>query len=539
MGACWYFAYAFMGTITVGRPMTWMELAALLGACVGITSWAISRQMFMARKRSPWSLVASGLVTNVVILYLIPGWVVGSFETQCTEVLGGEVVVSTRVDVEDVTSSLAIWKPDGPTVCRVGGVQDNPYMPGTLYRQTWNGSIHPAMIVFLVLVSMMASLGLRDTRLRKTQLASKLFPLLRFAPAAGVKASMGKPAPNMVKGGVVACNNATLWGETCGQIYSTEKVWVTGEWCLRCQQPFNKFPKEVTFKVVSLFTADVDVLNGIERMDTVSWPRGEPIAPDARISGEERWVTLGTVTLPAVITVAQALALINQLIPKWAGSENPRVKRAATIAQQRASRISCWFWYGALSHRLTYARPSTATVLGIGPQRLSDVLVDGGEEIWLQLDIGLLPLELRTGFKKTFIEESRKPELQNSKFDLWIPVANPRGPKSAKGLWVPRVEGDAFRLWLSTDRLRDARIKGVTIPLPYLRYNPDERGNPGSDKAPNEGSLDFVRFPLGPSGMEPTEERAIGASTLEWDWFEWEQIQLLRQQCLVLEETAR
>jgi hypothetical protein len=35
--------------------------------------------------------------------------------------------------------------------------------------------------------------------------------------------------------------------------------------------------------------------------------------------------------------------------------------------------------------------------------------------------------------------------------------------------------------------------------------------------------------------MEPVKERAIGASMAEWDWLEWRQIELLRQEALVLE----
>ena len=44
-------------------------------------------------------------------------------------------------------------------------------------------------------------------------------------------------------------------------------------------------------------------------------------------------------------------------------------------------------------------------------------------------------------------------------------------------------------------------------------------------------------MPLDQTGMEPTMDRGVGASMSEWDWLEWEQIELLRQQALVLVET--
>ncbi len=535
LGATLYFSYTFLGAPAVGRPMTWMELWAILGAVSAVCSWAVSRQMFMLGRTSPWTIVFAGLMVAGLVTFVLPGRVVSSFETTCVETMKGVLIESTPVDASQIDATQI---PKGGKLCRVGGVQDNPYLPGTIMRATWNGKVSPFLLVFLGLVSAASSMGLRDVKIRRTAVASKLFSLLRFAPASGSASAMGKPKPNMKKGSVVACGNATLWGETCAQIYASERVWGPGEWCLRCQQPFTKYQKEITFKVTSLFTADVDVLNGIERLDTVSWPRGEPIAPDARLSGEERWVLLGAITLPDVISVAQALALVHEVIPKWAGSENPRVKYAATLAQKRASKVAAWVWYGAVSHRLTYARPTTDVAFALGSQRLRDVVRDGGDEIWLQLDIGLFPLEVRTGFKKTFLEEGRAPELQNSKFDLWIPVSNPRAGKVAANLWVPRVEGDALRLWLSLDRLRPEGVKGATIPLPYLRYNPDDRGNPGSDRAPRPGTLDMVRYPLNANGMEPIAERAVGASVIEWDWLEWEQISQLRQDCLVLEESA-
>lgn len=537
-GVVWYFVYSTTAQVGVARPFTPVEVWSLLGAAVAVTSWMTSRQLFLARKRFPWTLVVTGVVTSLAITWLVSGRVAKAFDQTCRDVYAGEVLPLTPIDVGDTIDNAAAQrtiKEGGPVVCRVGGVVDNPYLVGSLLRPTWDAALPVPLLLFLTLLSALSSLAFRNVRIAPTQLSFKVMGLLRFAPAAGTKAALGKPPPKLGK--VVACNNATLWGETCGQVYASEKVWYPGEWCVRCQQPFVPSPRRFHFKVVSLFTADVDILNGLERIDTVSWVRGDPISPDARLSGQERWVQLGTIDFPDNLTVAQALAFVHELLPKWADSKDVRVQVAGKTAVERASKVSCWFWRGQLSHRLTYARPNTEATLAIGPMRLRDLIEDGAEELWLQLDVGLLPLELRTGFKKTFIEEGRTPELQNSKFDLWMPVANPNSPKSDGGLWVPRVEGNALRLWLSLDRLRDERIKGVTIPLPYLRYDADNPGRPpdGHDKAPKPGSLDFARFPLGQGGMEPLRDRAIGASLAEWDWLEWRQVELLRQEALVLE----
>jgi hypothetical protein len=538
-GAVWYLAYSVLILPSAGRPLTLIEVWSMLGVAVGITAWMISRQLFLARRRSPWTIVVSAVIMSLLLTWGISSRVRGAFETACKDTLVGTIVGLAPIDREDPFSTGEAIDPfhnkDAPIACKVGGVTDNPYLIGTLYRPSWDARLTVPLLGWLAFVAALSALGLRSLRIRPTQLAFNVFQLLRFAPAGGLGTAMGKPKPKAGK--VVACNNATLWGETCGQIYAAEKQWYPGEWCVRCQQSFNATPRKFTFRVVSLFTSDVDVLNGIERIDTVSWPRGEPIAPDARISGQERWVVLQTIELPDVITVAQALAIIHELLPKWADVNDVRVKVAGTTAVERASRVACWIWRGALSHRLTYARPTNEAKLAIGPMRLRDVIEDASEELWLQLDVGLLPLELRTGFKKTFAEEGRAPEVQNSKFDLWLPISNPHAPKAERGLWVPRVEGDALRLWLSFDRLRDASIKGVSIPLPYLRYDKKAGGvSPqGHDAAPKPGSLDFVRYPMKQGAMEPERDRAIGASLAEWDWLEWRQIELLRQETLVLE----
>lgn len=652
MGAAWYFVYSYVGSPATGRGLTAVELTFLFGAAVAVTAWAFSRQLFMLRKRKPWSSVVTGWVVSGIILALMPMMSRSSFNSQC-EGLGGEVVRSAHVDEEarfaagcegiggqvvynvdqeakhsrykyqcnviggEVVNILSPSQRDefrrecdaeggqvaplmdvrnnepvlgytcsgtdlvsvtdarvaefadacglldgrplegrapgapssvvygceafesahyleGERVCRVGGVTDNSYLPGVLFRPNWDGRYNPFMLAFLGLVSLVSSLGLRDRRLKRSKMGQKLFNLLRFTSALGNDSAMGKPKP---KGdNIVACTNATFWGEVCGQIYSREKAWAPGQWCSRCRQTFNPCDRYVTLKVVSLFTGDVDVLNGIERLDTVGWTRGEPIVPDARISGEERWVQLGMVKVPDIISVAQLLAIVHEQIPVWSGSSGPRVQQAASLAQRRASRVAGWFWFGTLAHRLTYARPNNRAVLGVGATRLRDILGDGGEELWLQLDIGLFPMEVRTGFLKTFVEEDRKPRADNNKVDLWIPTS---APGDQSGLWVPRIEGDALRTWLSTDSLRDDDVRGVSTPLAYWAFAGEGADETDLMKPPKPGTLDFVRMPLNESGMEPLMEHGVGASMAEWDWLEWEQIELLRQQALVLVEKGR
>ncbi|MFT6142379.1 MAG: hypothetical protein ACJAZO_000194 [Myxococcota bacterium] len=653
MGVSWYLVYSYVGSPATGRGLTTVEMALLFGAAVGVTGWAFSRQLFMLRKRKPWSTVITGWVVSGVLLAIMPSMSRSSFRSQC-EVLGGEVVHAANVDAEakfaagcegiggtvvyDVNQEanankykyqcsviggevVSILTPAqrqefrnecetqgttvlslidgqnddtvlgygcsgtdtvsvtservseferscslldgtvlegrypatnemvpygcssfesahyerGQRVCRVGGVEDNSYLPGIIFRPNWDGKYNPLILALLGLVSLVSSLGLREKRLRRSRMGQNLFNLLRFTSGIGNDSAMGKPK---AKGDeVVACTNPTFWGEVCGQLYSRDKKWEPGQWCSRCRQTFTPCDRYVTLKVVSLFTADVDVLNGIERLDTVGWTRGEPIVPDARISGEERWVQLGMVKVPDIISVAQLLAIVHELIPKWQGNSGPRVQQASSLAQRRASRVAAWFWFGTLAHRLTYARPNNRSVLGVGATRLRDVLGDGGEELWLQLDIGLFPMEVRTGFLKTFVEDDRTPRADNNKLDLWIPTS---APGDQSGLWVPRIEGDALRVWLSTDQLRDDDVRGVSTPLAYWRYQGKEGADPKElMRQPKPGTLDFVRMRLDETGMEPAIEHGVGASMAEWDWLEWEQIELLRQQALVLVERRR
>ena len=526
-GVAFMVAYTLLARPSVGRGATWAELTVILGVVAAVTGWMAGRQVFMAGRQRPWSIVMLSIIYVAVVIGLLVKMVPGSFKSQCTDRLSGEVVSST------VLVGRSAWDvvPDGPQVCKVGGVPDNPYLPGTLLRPTWDGSLNPLLVLFLALVAPLSALGMRDRRILGSRIGDKLIEMFRYAPAKGGESSVG----GVSEAGVTACANATLWGELCGQLYSADHAFQPGEWCGRCHQVFRPCRRELRFKVVSLFGDEIDVLNGLERVDTLAWSFGEPIPPDARISGEERWVHLGDVVAPDVITVAQLLSLTHEKLDEWAGSENPRIAAAAKIAKRRASRIAGWIWFGSLSHRLTYARPNQTAHLVLASTRLRDVVTESGEELWLQLDIGFLPLEVRVGYRK---ETERGVMLENNKVDVWVPTAPPHVPKEALGVWVPRIEGDALRLWLSTERLREGHQENVSEPAPYYTYEGSEAEVPGDRKA-KPGSLDYVRYPLGSSGREPTSEEWPGASVSEWKWFEAPQIQLMRQQCVVLVEADR
>lgn len=507
----WLYARSVLGEAVPGAPLTWLELAVLLGACVALTAWAVARQLYLLGQRSPRKAVLWAAGAAAVALLALPFVVRRDFEQACATAAGS------------VVEATAPGSSVGARVCRLGAAPPNTYLPGVILRPAWDGVVTPLHWAGLLAVAAASALGLRTQRLRRTRVPVRLIEDLRFAPAAGSGSVLGDSPPKEAR--IQACGNATLWGEVCGQLYSADKTFEPGEWCQRCNQIYRPVDREISFQVVSLFSGDVDVLNGLERVDTVSWRQGEPMPPDARISGQERWVRLGKVTFPDTLTVAQALAFIHELLPTWQGATDAAVQKSAGLALARASRIHCWIWQGSVASRLTYARPTTDVWLAIGPVRLRDLPIDRGEELTLQLDIGFLPLELRVGFRKAFLDQARGEEIQNSRQNLWVPVAPPSQPEDAVGVWLPRVEGDALRAWLATEQARSEGLRGVSTPLPYRPEGPPEREF--------SGVLDLVRMP------GDTLERRIGASIAEWRWLEGEQIELLRREPLVLVEAGR
>lgn len=511
LGAAWAGAWRVFAAPAGGRSITPVELAMVLGALGVVAGWALGRQLVVFGRRNPWAIAltaAGGALAFGAAL----SWGVGSsFASACAELAGA-------------IERLESWaSPAAPRLaCRIGGVPGNPYIPGTLIHPNWDGTLSVPGWIGLSGMAMLGGLGLRERRLLPTRIARRLSESLALAPAAGARAVAGGLGPS---GAVQACANPTLWGEVCGQVYPVERAFEPGEWCVRCQQPFRAAGRVLELNVVGLRTVDLDVLNGLERLDALSWPRGEPAPPDARVSGQERWALLGRVRVPDVLTVAQALALVHARLPEW-GTQGPTAE-AAALAAARASRVAAWLWFGRAADRLTYARPTAELRFAFGTARLRDLVAGSAEEITLQLELGLLPLELRTGFRQTFLADGRPAVLQNLKQDLWVPVG-PLGEVAQPGVWVPRIEGAGLRAWLSLDRLRPAEARGVVSALPYRALDAAE------PPAPRPGGLDLQRFALDPTRGEPVASAAPGASIADWDWFDGEHIELLRQQCLVL-----
>jgi len=520
----WYAARVFLGRPVEARSLAGMELFLLLGAVTATVSWYIARQLSQANVRRPWYHVMWSGGVSFAALYGLSRYAVWDFQSVC-ELQGGVLVEAwtTTWLAPAGLADLLGWPIPPPTVqvCRIGGVQGNPYLPGTLLRAPWDGAFSIPLAAGLAVVSVLTAVGTRDVRLFPTRLGMAMANVLRLAPAAGDGAVVGSTDDPLQ-----ACGNTTLWGEPCGQLYGSDQVFEPGEWCVRCAQVYRPAERRLQFRVVSLFTAEIDVLNGLERLDAVSWPQGETMPPDARLSGQERWVQLGTIDVPDVVSVATLLQLVHDRLDAWAGEASEEAKPAFDLAKARASRIAAWIWIGSLEHRLTYARPTNRCMLSYGPVRLRDLGLEIGEPLVLQLDIGLLPLEMRTGFRQTFMQTDREPVLQNLKQDLWVPTTSLRKP-AADGLWVPRVEGDALRAWLSLDRLRPDEARGVSSPRPYV-----PRGDAPASTLEEGTVFDFVRAPL--HDNEPTGETAPGASIAEWAWMEDRVIELLRQESLVL-----
>ncbi len=519
--AAWSIAAPQLRAPSAGRPLTPLELGVMLGSLAAVTSWAMARQWVILGRRKPLTPVLWGTAAGLIAVGLAGPFARMGFEGWCADTALGAVVRLSPLDGRGAG-----------VACQVHSVPGNPYLMGTLVLPTWGGVLSLPLWLLVAASAALAATGLRDLRLWRTRVGSRLLADLELSPGAGSGAVVGPPA--MGPGGVQACRNATLWGELCGQLYAAERVFAPGEWCVRCQQPFRASDRTLRLAVVSLFTVELDVLNGLERLDMQSWDPGSAAPSDPRLSGQERWVLLHDIVLPDVLTVAQAIALVIEGLGPLTGARDPRVAQAATLAVQRASRVACWFWAGRPVDRLTYARPTRDVVLGVGPDRLRDLLGESGEQVTLQLELGLMPVELRTAFCKRFLEPGRDDVVQNSKQDLWLPVGPLEPTKDDPGAWVPRVEGEALRTWLSLDRVRPAGVRGVSVPLAYTPHRSGAEVSVSTNVPPPPQGYDLVRMRLLAEDNEPDMRRTLGDSIAEWDWLEPEQLTLLRQQALVL-----
>src|SRR5688500_7859327 len=64
-GFSWYAAYRLLHGASAGRSATLVELLVVLGACVGITAWAVSRQFFLVGRRRPRTLAFWGSLLSL------------------------------------------------------------------------------------------------------------------------------------------------------------------------------------------------------------------------------------------------------------------------------------------------------------------------------------------------------------------------------------------------------------------------------------------------------------------------------------------
>lgn len=515
MAAGWWQFYARLGEPAHGRPFGRLELCVVVGACAALVGWAVGRQLFLMGKRRLPTLLWPAVGLAIILLFSVSALIDGRFEARCESALSGTMV--------EVSSFLG--GADLPA-CRIAGVPGNPYLPGTLIYAGWDGAFDALLYAVAALSAGASSLAFRDWRLFATSVPRRLFDALWLSPASGSSSSFGGLSKD---GRVMACANPTLWGEPCGQLYPADKQWEAGAWCVRCQQTFRKAERHLHFQIVSLFSGDLDVLNGLERLDTVAWNQGDRISPDARISAVERWVTLGSIDLPDVLSVSQALALVYERLPKLAEKGDDRVKAAVALAVERGSRLSAWIWFGRMVSRLTFARPTSRAIFALATRRLRDLVASSGEDLTLQLDIGLLPVELRAASRRTFLEEGRAPVLQNSKVDMWVPVGPPGRTNASPGLWVPRIDGEALRLWLSVDRRSGTDARGQAIPVAYVPY-----GSPIPERVDLERRLDLILLDHEGGEGEIELRRDPGDSIAEWEWFDGLQIELVRQRVLVL-----
>jgi len=600
-GYCIWKVKGVTSAVAVGKPLTVTELYVILGALIAVLSWAVSRQIYLMGRRKPsWisffsCFVSLGFVFGIGLLAIY------GFSGSCTDVYEGTII-----------KAQGFWEGTSSIACQIGGISGNGYLPGTLLRPAWDGNISLWMWIFFIFVSLCSSIAFRDRRFIATSMILKLYKLLEYASASGIDGCLGgKPKD----GNVVACSNPTLWGEICGQLYGADYDFEPGEWCGRCGQPFIKADRSLTFNVVSLFSDNIDLLNMLEKKDTLSWDVTEngKMPADGRQSAVERWVVLGQVTVPDVISVAQLISIIHFHFPLWSGGKE-EIQQAIDLAKKRSSKLYGWIWFGNQTKRLTYAKPTNKVLMAMGTTRLRDLITDSGETLYFQLDVGLIPVEMRSAFHMSFMDKGPKHDrYQNSKYDLWLPIG-PKLSAELAGLWVPRVEGEALRKWLSTGRLHKKGKRGVTMPMPYylnierleanvllLPPEPEEEveveeeeeaiipddvssvsrffeveeeeasftpffeveDDPTEDteivlkkpetekddlpleedkKVPipeiKQGTLDIVVVPY--YDQYETEPKltavGLGDSIAEWEWLEPEQIQRLRQQCLVLVE---
>ncbi|MFM7201364.1 MAG: putative metal-binding motif-containing protein [Myxococcota bacterium] len=330
-----------------------------------------------------------------------------------------------------------------------------------------------------------------------------------------------------------ACANPTVWGELCGQLYPQGYNFARGESCARCGLVF-KPSSQVTLTLIGLRHGDLELLNELESAEARVWKQGDP-QPRARESAEARWVFLGEITLPDVLSVSQTLSIVRTWLERQPRDDSPRGK-ALQLALERASQLAAWAWFADDAPTAKVGIPTREVVLASGATRLRELY--GGHAGWkgLQLDIGLMPLDLRLGLWKppeAFSGDASRPAVGqrfNNRQVYWIPTARAAFSQKPDGLWVPRVEGAGLRSWLTVVS-RAAYFK----PAPYYW-----EGAPWSALVDVSRAHDLDQVPLSLVRLPPPEEQPmshddlLGCRLSEWEWFDRRHLELLRRQAIFM-----
>lgn len=529
-----YTAYA-LSEPTAGRPLYDLEVFLSLSLPTLLLSWAFSRVSYLAGVVYPWKSTLISLGATLLLLALVP-WITSyNYQVRCRGLEGRLLPVRTFTDVSvpdvraDATGHL-------DSVCQLEQQVPTAFRPGPLLRPTWRGfsQMLPFGIYGLAFLSILASVGLRDRRLIRTRLAHFLWHELRLQTAAGAESAFVYRDETGAKiGRWTACANPTIWGEVCGQLYPATHRFVEGEACVRCSLVFKPSPM-LTLTVVALRHGDLDFLNNLESREARIWRQSEP-QPRQAETADARWASLGEITLPDVLSVAQSLSLILDWLDKLQ-PEDPGQARAKELALRQASRLAAWCWFSEDAPSLKGSIPTRDVLLAIGAQRLRDLY--GGRSGWkaLQLDTGLLPIDLRLGLWKppeSWMADASTPQKGqrfNNRQVYWIPVSRVAFSAEPDGLWVPRVEGAGLRAWLTLTS-RNAWFQ----PAPY-----HWEGAPWAElvhfDAPHDLDhvpLSLVRIPA-PEEEAITQEAQLGCRLSEWDWLDRRHLELLRRQAVFM-----
>jgi len=454
-GGLWTGMLQVLSAPSEGQALSSLELAVLLGALAGMLGWAVARQLWVAGWQRLWLLVGVGLVVALVGAWGLGTGVAAKVEGTCSTV-GGDPVMGETTFGEVMVG------------CHVSAVENNPYLTGALLRPRWTGHIPLWGWLWTAAFGVFGVVAGRDVRLFRSAVPFRYQDAFRWEPGGGSQVALGEDKVSNAQ--VTACSNPTWWGEPCGQIYSSDKVWAPGEWCGRCRLPFQADDERYTFDIVVPALSDVTRLNAMERLDAVAWEPGTPLLrPEASVSGRLRWHKVHRITVPGVLSVSQLLALVWEALPGW-GGDDAATAEAVAQAHGSGSRLAAWFWAGRVSDRLHLATPTRAMVLAAGPRRLREFIPGLGQELTLQIDTGVCPIELRSGFVHRVREvgDTNRTVQRNLRVVTWIPTA----PSEVlnHGLWLPRLEGAALRRWLATQRNQPRVTEGVTVPAEYVPY---------------------------------------------------------------------